>query len=186
MIPGQPIPPLSLRRADAGDAARLSLIGGATFLATFAHDHGGDDIVAHTAGAHGAPYYAKALADPACALWLVETPLKAPVGYAMLCPPDMDFETGPGDLELKRIYMLSGYAGSGWGGRLVEAVVSEARSRGAARLLLSVYEHNLPSQAFYERNGFAWTGAAQDFITGGTASTDLIYARPLEPAAPLA
>lgn len=186
MMPGAAIPPLALRRAEPGDEHRLSLIGGATFLTTFAHDHGGDDIVAHARGPHGAAYYARALADPQVALWLLETPLGAPVGYAMLCPPDIDYAVRPGDIELKRIYLLPGYGGGGWGRRLTEAAIAEARVRGATRMLLSVYEHNPPAQAFYRRMGFAWTGASQQFLTGDTRSTDHIFALPLEPEGALA
>ena len=94
---------LILRRAEPADAARLALLGAATFLASFAHDHPGDALVAHVEAYHSRLWYEKMLADPDCAAWILETPLKAPVGYAVLTPPALDCPTEQGELELKRI-----------------------------------------------------------------------------------
>ncbi len=47
------IPAPVLRRAAPGDAAKLALLGAATFLHAFAHDHPGDDLVAHRRALHG-------------------------------------------------------------------------------------------------------------------------------------
>ncbi|SFS11188.1 GNAT family N-acetyltransferase [Sphingomonas jatrophae] len=174
------LPEPLLRRAGLGDAAALSLIGGATFLYTFAHDHPGPGLVAHARGDHGEAWYAAALADPANALWLLETPLGAPVGYAMLCPPALEDAAGPDDLELKRIYLLDRWAGGGRGRALMTAAEVEARARGAQRLLLSVYEHNLLAQGFYARLGYTDTGLRRTFMTGDFGSTDQVWAKPLD------
>lgn len=172
------IPAPALRRAAVGDAAKLALIGAATFLHAFAHDHPGDDLVAHCGALHGEEPYARWLADPAHAFWLMETPLGAPVGYAMLSPPALDCPTAPDDLELKRIYMLGPWQGGGRGVALLDAVLEEARARAAARLLLCVYEANTRAQEFYARHGFARIGT-QRFMVGATAFTDFILARGL-------
>ncbi|MET0270841.1 MAG: GNAT family N-acetyltransferase [Sphingomonas sp.] len=166
---------LTLRRAVAADAARLALLGGATFLQSFAHDHPGDALVDHAAIANAPGWYARALADPGNALWIVETALEAPIGYAMLAPPAV---AEPGTLELKRIYMLAGWQGGGWGVRLLHAVEAEARTRGATRLMLGVYEPNTGARRFYERHGFHPTGASQRFMVGAWESVDLVYAKP--------
>jgi GNAT superfamily N-acetyltransferase len=170
---------LTLRRAVPADAARLAMMGGATFYAAFAHDHPGDALVDHIEQAHSRAYYDAALADPASAIWLLETELKAPIGYAMLTPPEMDAPTGPADLELKRLYVLGPWQKDGWGARLVEAVEQEARARGAARLLLCVYSANLRAQHFYARQGFADTGHGQRFMVGDVEFDDQIWAKPL-------
>jgi ribosomal protein S18 acetylase RimI-like enzyme len=168
-----------LRRAVPADAARLALLGGATFLSSFAHDHPGDAIVAHVDAHHSSDWYARLLADPAAAAWILETPLGAPVGYALLTPPTLDCPTDTGDLELKRIYLLSGWQSGGWGGRLLNAVEAEARARGAARLFLCVYSVNLAAQRFYMRHGFADTGRRQLFMVGDVAFEDYILVKPL-------
>jgi len=170
----------ALRRATASDAGRLALLGGATFLHSFAHDHPGDAIVSHVAAYHSQDWYATALADPACATWILETELGAPVGYAMLTPPELDCPTDASDLELKRIYLLGPWQSGGWGGALLAAVETEARARGAQRLLLCVYSLNHGAQRFYTRKGYADIGCRQRFMVGNVAFEDLIWAKPFD------
>ncbi|WP_176592604.1 GNAT family N-acetyltransferase [Sphingobium sp. EM0848] len=167
--------PILWRRAEPRDAAAPSLLGGATFLASFAHDHPGDALIAHVRDAHGEAYYAAALADPKQTLLIGETPLGAPVGYALLTPPDLPVETGPDDLELKRIYLLSGWQGGGNGARLMALIMDdEARRRGAKRLLLAVYEANEGAQRFYARHGFTEAGETV-FMVGEVPFWDMVY-----------
>ena len=168
-----------LRRAVPADAARLALLGGATFLASFAHDHPGDAIVAHVDKHHSRDWYARLLADPAAAAWILETPLGAPVGYALLTPPALDCPTDKGDLELKRIYLLAGWQSGGWGAKMLGALEAEARARGAERLFLCVYTINEGAQRFYAREGFVDTGHRQTFMVGEVAFEDYILAKPL-------
>lgn len=169
---------LTLRRAEAADAARLALLGSATFLTAFAHDHPGDDLVAHCRDAHSEARYAAWASGTDSALWLLETELGAPVGYALLDRPALDMPVSDGDLELKRIYVLAGWQSGGWGRRLLDAVRDEARRRDAERLLLCVYEANRRAQAFYAAQGFERIGT-QTFMVGQAAFTDFVLAQRL-------
>jgi len=171
--------PLTLRRAVPADAARLSLLGGATFLTSFAHDHPGDAMVAHVAKHHSVDWYERLLADPDCGAWILETGLKAPVGYALLTPSAVDCPTDPGDLELKRIYLLAPFQSGGWGVKLIEAVEAEVRARRAKKLYLCVYGVNHAAQRFYARQGFVDTGHKQNFRVGDVEYEDLIWAKDL-------
>ncbi|WP_022682007.1 GNAT family N-acetyltransferase [Sphingobium bisphenolivorans] len=170
--------PILWRRAGPKDAAALSVLGGATFLASFAHDHPGEALIAHIRDAHGPAYYEAALADPACTILIGETPLRAPVAYAMLTPPDLPTETCADDIELKRIYLLGGWQGAGHGDALMQRVVDEAKAQGAARLLLAVYPQNDRAKRFYARHGFAEIGETL-FMVAGVPFRDLIYASDL-------
>lgn len=170
---------LLLRRAGPADAARLALLGGATFLHSFAHDHPGDALVAHVESYHSRAWYEAMLADSDCAAWILETALKAPVGYAVLTPPAVDCPTEAGELELKRIYLLGPWQSGGWGAKLLQAVEAEARARGAKRLYLCVYKINAGAQRFYARNGFADTGYSQLFRVGDIPFEDAIWAKSL-------
>ncbi len=171
--------PILWRMAEVRDAPALSILGGATFLESFANDHPGEQLIDHIRRAHGEAYYQAALADPAQSVLIGETPLGAPVGYALLTPPDMTVTTVDGqDVELKRIYLLAGWQGNGHGDRLMEQVVALARERGATRLLLAVYPQNAKARAFYARHGFAEIGETI-FMVGDTPFRDLIYARTL-------
>jgi diamine N-acetyltransferase len=170
---------ITVRRAVAGDAGLLSMIGGATFFIAFAHDHPGDGLVDHVESEHSRAYYDAALADPACAIWIAETRFGAPVAYAMLTPPKLDCPTKADDLELKRIYVLPEWQKHGLGAILLDAVEAEAARRGAARLFLCVYTQNDRAQRFYDRRGFADTGCGQRFMVGSKPFADMIWAKPL-------
>ena len=153
------------------DAAALSLIGGATFLESFAGILEGEAIIAHIASQNSADSFAKYLAAGAKG-WLAEAAQGgAPIGYALLTPQDLPGGED-GDIELKRIYTLSRFHGSGVGAALMQA------ASGYKRLLLGVYRHNARAIAFYQKQGFEPIGTRQ-FNVGGTIYDDLVLAKPL-------
>ncbi|EQB01932.1 GNAT family N-acetyltransferase [Sphingobium baderi] len=171
--------PILWRRAEMRDAPALSVLGGATFLASFAHDHPGGPLIDHIRNAHGEAYYRAALADPNRTVLIGETPLGAPVGYAMLTPPDLPVPVVEGqDVELKRFYLLGDWQGKGNGDALMERVMEQARAQKAQRLLLAVYPANEKARRFYARHGFAEIGETV-FMVGDVPFRDLIYARSL-------
>jgi diamine N-acetyltransferase len=163
---------LTLRCAALADAAKLSLVGGASFLESFADDHPGDDLVEHVRDRHSVAAYQTWLSDPAYALWIAEERLGAPVGYAELPGAVI------GDFEIKRIYMLRRWHGGGFGKQLFHKCCEEARERGSTRLLLAVYTANLMAQQFYMRQGMSVIGETV-FIVGETEFTDLVMAMDL-------
>jgi diamine N-acetyltransferase len=165
---------LSLRRANSADAAKLSLVGGASFLESFADDHPGDDLVEHVRDRHSVAAYQNWLSDPAYALWIVEERFGAPVGYAMLGPGELPGGV-IGDFEIKRIYMLRRWHGSGFGKQLFRKCSEEARNRGGTRLLLAVYTANQLAQQFYTRQGMSVIGETV-FVVGEAEFTDLVMA----------
>ena len=150
---------MKLRRANADDAAKLSLIGAASFLETFANDHPGDATVDFVRTYHAEHAWATTLARPDVAAWIVEEQAGCPIGYAVLSTGSLPGATAD-DAELKRIYVLSRWHGAGLGRSLYESAELEARTRGAMRLLLSVYTRNIRAIRFYEKQGFSTIGQA--------------------------
>jgi GNAT superfamily N-acetyltransferase len=168
---------MQFRRASVADAAKLSLIGCATFIESFANDHDGNEVVRYLMADHAPGWYARELADPDKAAWLLEEAVGCPVGYAMAIPAALPGTDSATDFELKRIYILSKWHGGGWGSKLFQAVEDEARARGAKRLTLSVYIENLPAQKFYAARGFETIG--RWVFEGFEASEDFILAKTL-------
>ncbi len=171
--------PIHWRRAGADDADALSLLGQATFLNTFAFDHPGTALIRFLQDLHSTAFYAAKLADPVIDIVIGETPLGAPVAYALLCPPDLEEFRHDGDWELKRIYLLPAWQGSGNGKALMGQALAVARERNAKRLLLAVYENNKRAQGFYQRNGFAPIGETV-FMVDDVAFRDMVYVRDME------
>lgn len=169
------IPTWTIREAGPDDAPALALIGAATFLETFAGILDGDAIVGHCALQHRDAAYRAYLADGARA-WIAEAqPGGAPIGFALVGRPDLAAAL-EGDIELKRIYSLSRFHGSGLGAALMKQALAAAA--GHDRLLLGVYARNHRAIAFYRKQGFADVGTRQ-FDVGGKLYDDLVLARPL-------
>ncbi len=64
------------------------------------------------------------------------------------------FPVGPGDMELRKMYLHPGARGTGLGKRLLEESVSWCRAHGAGRIVLDTTEQMTRAIAFYEANGF--------------------------------
>lgn len=172
--------PFTVRLATPADAGLLALVGAATFLDGFAELLPGEAMVAHTARHHTPEVFSRTLQLPGVSAWLATMPQGAPVGYSMLTPPDLPPETvGPGDVELKRIYTLSRFHGSGLAQRLLDPAIAQARALGAPRLLLGVHAGNHRALRFYHRNGFRPVGTRR-FQVGSLLCDDLVLARPLK------
>lgn len=170
---------LNVRPLGRDDAAALALVGQATFLETYATVLPTADIQAHCRNEHGEARYAGWLGKPAYDFWGAEIAgLGGLVGYVMLCPPDLPVATGEGDLEIKRIYLLSKFQGGGVGARLMSVATEAARAAGARRLWLGVYGENASAIAFYARQGFTQAGVRK-FQVGANTYDDLVLARDL-------
>ncbi len=166
-----------IRRAGPDDADRLSHVGVATFIETYTFDIAGDAMVAHCSRQHSPAVYADYLASSDCAAWIAEyAPTGAPVGYALTCPPDLPVPKVPGDVELRRIYVLSRFHRRGLGERLLAAAIDEARAGGAPRLLLGTYQDNHLAVAFYRKHGFEVAGTRQ-FRVGDRLYDDIVMAK---------
>lgn len=169
------IPIWRIRPAGPADAEALALVGAATFLEAFAGFIDGAGLVEHCLRQHSAEAYRAYLAKGAKA-WLAEIePGGAPVGYALSCEPELELAE-PGDLELKRIYLLSRFRGTVMASALMQAVVFDAAGR--SRLLLGVKDDNHRALAFYAKHGFETIGTRR-FDVGGKTYDDFVLARPL-------
>lgn len=171
--------PVTWRAATADDAEALAYLGAATFIATFAFDHPGKPLIEHLRTEHSAGYYAQALERSDVEIVIGETPLGAPVGYAVLTAPAHPELQQDGDIELKRIYLLGPWQGGGNGTALLNQAFAIAHKRGAKRMLLAVYENNDRAVAFYKRAGFIAIGETV-FMVGQVPFRDMVYARMMD------
>lgn len=165
---------IAVRSAGPADADKLSLVSDATFLESFAHEIPGDAMLTHCRTHHAPDYLAGRLEGGAKA-WLAEIN-GTPIGYAMLIPePELDAAQS-GDVELKKIYVLSRFQGTGTAQELFAHVLEAAQ--GNKRLLLGVKDDNMRAISFYKRQGFEIIGTRQ-FNVGGELYDDFVFARDL-------
>ena len=165
-----------IRPAVPGDENALGTIGAATFLDSYIEVIPGPDIVAHAQAAHAPAVYHGYLShtDPRYACWLAEYGATgAPVGYAVTTAVEAPTVGEAEDIELKRIYVLSRFHGTGTGRDLMIAAVQHARHMGAKRMVLGTYDQNHRAVAFYRRAGFTQIGTRQ-FQVGDQLFDDIV------------
>ena len=169
----------TVRKATIADIDRLALVGGATFLDTFAGILDGSAIVAHCKREHNSQSYQQYL-EAGSSAWLAEcNPGGGPVGFALLGDTDLPSSKQDGtDVELKRIYVLSRLHGLGIGAGLMHLAVDHAKRAGAHRLLLGVYAHNARAIGFYGKSGFTKI-ADRRFRVGDNEYDDVVLAKSL-------
>lgn len=167
----------SLRERGPECAETLALVGPASFLEAFAGVLEGDDILAHCRNTHSLAKYTAWLTQPETRACIAEVK-GAPVGYALLCAPDLPIPTTPDDLELKRIYLLHRFQGIGIGAALMRWSIETAGKMGKQRLLLGVHDGNRKAIAFYHRHGFHQVGT-RNYQVGNTICSDLVLGTPL-------
>ncbi len=164
----------TLRPCTPADADALGLVGAATFLETFAGVLDGQAIIAHCAQAHDPDRYIQ-LMGMGCRIWIAEVePDRSPVGYVVVGPSLLPIAR-PGEIDIKRIYVLSKWHGQGVGEALMTKAVDYARADHQERLIVGVYVGNARAQAFYERWGYEKIGE-RTFSVGPKQYEDYVYA----------
>jgi ribosomal protein S18 acetylase RimI-like enzyme len=130
----------------------LSLLGSATFLETYAGYVAAEDIMLAAQKWHAPDFYAAWLARPDVDVHVAEADAgRAMIGYVALVPHGDG--TGPGlRLEVKRIYLLHRFQGTGK--QLMTVALAAAQARGAAEVCLDVAEFNAHAIAFYTGFGY--------------------------------
>jgi diamine N-acetyltransferase len=162
---------LRFRPATAADAPLLSKLGSATFVETFGHLYRPEDLATFLE-THDEASWAAELADRAISVRLVEEDGVA-AAYAKVGPLTLPVEPGGPAAELRQLYILKPWHGTGIAARLMDWVLDEARGRGAEELYLSVYVDNHRARRFYDRYGFEFV-APYAFMVGEQADEDLI------------
>ena len=165
---------ISYRPADIDDADELDAMARQIWIETFEHSAPADDITAYVDGAYGPQgKLRRDLADPAHRFQLACAE-GAIIGYAKLSPLWLEApEIAPGAAQLSQLYIASAWHGRGVAPVLMQWTIDAARSRGAAALVLTVWEHNPRALRFYERWGFRHI-ADYAFQTGTQIDRDLI------------
>jgi ribosomal protein S18 acetylase RimI-like enzyme len=168
-----------IRRGTENDADLLAKLGATTFYESFAAQNTPENMAAYLAQTFGPEKQRAELADPRNTFLIAENDAVA-IGYAQLrvgkapaCVSD------PQAIELVRLYVSSTFQGSGIGGRLMEACLTEARQAGYQTIWLGVWQQNTRAQAFYKRWKFSIVGE-HVFQLGDDPQMDWLMERSLD------
>lgn len=169
---------ISIRPAQADDAAALAAFSRKTFIDAFAAMNNKDDFDAYVARAFSLDQVTSELHATAntffIALYRGEW-----AGYAKVCrsqPPEC--VTADPAMELCRLYCLQQYIGCGIGQALINECSTHARSLGYHALWLGSWEKNLRGNAFYHKMQFQIAGTTT-FTLGSDVQQDHVFVKSL-------
>ena len=162
---------IAYRDADAGDVPAIDAVFRESFVATFGNLYKPEDLATFLGG-FTLQAWTQELASPGVAARLAEDQAGL-VGYCKIGPVSLPVEAGPPSVELRQLYLRERGKGTGAAQALLDWAVASARSRGAARMVLSVYVDNHRARRFYERRGFREIGS-YEFRVGDHVDDDRI------------
>jgi ribosomal protein S18 acetylase RimI-like enzyme len=164
-----------IRRATAGDAVTIALLGRITFAESFghlfrSHPH---ELRRYLDRTFGVGKIEISLAKPENVYWLAYRD-HLPIGYAKLKHPSAPSgDAGKNSAQLQKIYVLTEFLGERIGEALLHQVLPEAKRR-APKLWLDVLHENERAIGFYTKHGFAITGKDTYRIGSQTFLFDLM------------
>ncbi len=166
----------TFRNATAADAPLMARLGPETFSETFGHLYTPENLAAFLLN-HSEECWRAELTDTRHKVRIAERNGEA-VGYAKVGPPTLPFEVTEPTVELDQLYVLRPWHGTGVARALMDWAMDEARARGAAQIVLSVFVDNIRARRFYARYGFEPIGTYA-FMVGSHADEDIIMRAPL-------
>ena len=161
----------TLRPATAADLPAIDRVYREGFTATFAHLYSTEDFNAFLDQVTPAAWRAE-YEDPGYAFHVAESD-GAVAGFAKLGPSALPHAPPGRSIELRQLYILKAWHGTGVGVALMDWTIAEARRRGADHLNLSVFVDNTRARRFYDRYGFIFRGPYA-FMVGNHADEDLV------------
>lgn len=168
--------PLTLRPATIADAPLLAAMHAASWQATYRRLLP-SAFLENEVNAERDAYWRARMEAPGAQRRLVliaelATPGTAPTPVGFVCVERQP--ESPWGVLLDNLHALPAHQGIGVGKRLMEAAQRWARDQGEAQLYLYVLDGNTPAIAFYERQGWEFSGSEPDRM-GGVDITALRY-----------
>lgn len=162
---------ITYRDGTVEDAALMSTLGARTFTETFGHLYTPENLAAFLEN-HSEANWRRELEDPRYVIRIAEADGVA-AGFAKLGPPSLPFRPEGPSAELRQLYVLKPWHGTGIAPVLMDWAIAGARAQGAAELYLSVFIDNARARRFYDRYGFEAVGR-YDFMVGTHADEDIV------------
>lgn len=162
---------LVLREVTTDDAVLVCALFSTSFVATFGTLYAPEDLAIFMADVTPEAF-AREIADPGFRFQLAEIDGEA-AGFAKVAPPGLPGWSPAATRELRQLYVLDRFTGTGVGPALMDWVVADAIAGGARHLQLSVFTDNHRARRFYDKRGFEVIGP-YGFMVGNHADEDII------------
>jgi len=164
---------IATRRATLADAEAIMEVARQTFYDTFTGTCTEDDMQSFLEDYFNLEQIQAELQNENDFYYLTLEEGRA-VGYMRFME---DYESFPKmeqwkSLELKRIYVLKEFQGTGVAQQLMDCILQYAKENNYQVICLGVWEYNMRAQNFYYKYGFENSGYTHDFPVGSTPQTD--------------
>jgi ribosomal protein S18 acetylase RimI-like enzyme len=164
------------RDATPADLAEVDRVFKQGFCDTFAHLYSDEDRNAFL-GQFTPEAWQKEYDDPRYRFRVAEADGQI-VAFVKLGPSALPIETDRRAIELRQLYSLKEYHGTGIAAALTDWALEDARRQEFEELYLTVYVDNHRARRFYDRYGFEPVGR-YDFMVGNQADEDIIMRKTL-------
>ena len=164
------------RDATAADLPAIDRVFKQGFCDTFAHLYSDENLNAFL-GRFTPDAWREEFDDPRYHFRVAEVDGEI-VAFVKLGPSTLPVETDRRAIELRQLYALKEYHGSGIAAALTDWALEEARRQSVEELYLTVYTANHRAKRFYDRYGFEPVGR-YDFMVGNHADEDIIMRKTL-------
>ena len=162
---------VAYRMATAADLPAIDRVFRTGFCDTFGHLYSDEDLDAFL-GQFTPEAWLEEFTDPLYAFRIAET-ADGTVAFVKLGPLFVPVEPSGPALELRQLYVLKDWQGTGIAADLMDWAIGEAQARGMQELYLTVYTDNHRARRFYRRYGFEDFGPYK-FMVGNHADEDII------------
>jgi len=162
---------ITYRDATPADAECVAELARRSFAEAADGQYAAEDL-AYFLGNYSKGNWELQLEDRRFSLRLAEAGGNA-VGFCDVGPQLLPIDSTSDAAELRHLYVLSPWHGTGVAPTLMEWALAEARGRGADEVYLSVYAENAKAQRFYGRYGFVEAGR-YGFDVGTQTDEDII------------
>lgn len=164
---------VSYRAPTLDDISALSTLGAQTFTETFGTLYKAEDLESFLQSCFGEEGVRHDFLTPGMEYRVAETK-EGMIGYCKIGPVTCHVASLPDDaLELRQLYVLRPYQGTGVAATLMAWALDRFHARGTQNVYLSVYTDNPRAQRFYARHGFKVIGE-QNFMVGAHSDLDFI------------
>jgi ribosomal protein S18 acetylase RimI-like enzyme len=163
-----------VRPVEPADVPALSALAARTWADAFGHTVSVEEQVAELEQTRSEQYFRAALEKDAI---LVAEDAGELVGYVQFGDVGIaEADAGPGDQEIRRVYVETRLHGRGIGRALTEAALEHPRLAAAPRVFLQVWDENNAAVGLYESLGFHVVGRTRFTIGDGEVVEDLVMA----------
>lgn len=164
---------ITIRRATADDAVLISALATTTFFEAYFVQDESANLAAYIYDSFKPETLRAEIAAPDSRFFIISVDSRA-VGYAKTIDNSrVEGIAGEKVIEIKRIYIVERFWGTGAGKTLLKYCIADARERGFEQLWLGVWEENTRAQRFYLKFGFEQVGTVT-FPYGEVEGTNLV------------